>query len=166
MKYCIAFFCIIFLSFSCQNIDKYSSKDLSLNELNSEHPGKHLMEINCYVCHNPTASHDERVGPPMIAIKKHYLKEGMSKEAFINDIQNWIDNPTEENAKMFGAVNRFGVMPKQNFPKETITLIADYIYSNEIEQPDWFEDYYKSKQGKNKGQGKHHGHGKGKKKKL
>lgn len=130
----------------------------------NNHPGKKLMETNCYVCHSPTASHDDRIGPPMIAIKKHYIEDETSKEQFIEDIQAWIKNPNEADAKMRGAVRRFGVMPKQAFPEETIEKIADYMFDFDIDQPEWFEDHFNEEKGKHNGngRGKGMGHGKGK----
>ncbi|SDS24560.1 Protein of unknown function [Formosa sp. Hel1_31_208] len=148
----------ITLVFSCNQTNKntsYSAVDTMNNE--STHPGKKLMETHCYVCHSPSASHDDRIAPPMIAVKKHYLKDGMSKEEFINDMQFWINNPTEDNVKMFGAVRRFGLMPKQVFPEETIKHISDYIYDNDIEQPGWFKEHFKSEKGKHNGKGQGHG---------
>jgi len=43
---------------------------------------------------------------------------------------------------MFGSVRRFEVMQKLPYPEETIGQIADYIYDNDIEQPDWFQEHY------------------------
>ena len=119
------------------------------------------MEKHCYVCHNPTASHDERIAPPMVAIKRHYIDEDTSKEKFVADINAFIKNPTKENAKLYGAVKRFGVMPKQSFPEEDIKQIAEYMFDFDIEQPEWFEDHFKEEQGKHKGQGMGNGKGKG-----
>ena len=51
----------------------------------NEHPGKKLMETNCYICHNPVTSHDNRLAPPMIAVKKHYKNENTTKKEFIDD---------------------------------------------------------------------------------
>lgn len=152
MKNIIVVFAFSVLLFNCNDTKKeISYASIKSDKTENTHPGKKLMETNCYVCHSPTANHDDRIGPPMIAVKKHYLMEGMTKEAFINDIQNWIKNPTEENAKMHGAVRRFGVMPKQVFPEETIQLISEYMYENDIEEPEWFEDHFKSNKGKRKG---------------
>ncbi|WP_370391675.1 DUF3365 domain-containing protein [uncultured Winogradskyella sp.] len=147
-------------------------KSISAAEITQEeHPGKALMEKNCYLCHSPTASHDSRIAPPMIAVKKHYIDESTTKEDFIKDMQEWIKNPVEANAKMPGAVRRFGVMPKAYYPEETIEQIADYIYDNDIEQPEWFEEHMNDKgkmhkgkkgKGKGKGMGKGQQHGKGK----
>lgn len=147
------------LVLSCNNS---KSKDLSAFEKNMQannHPGKKLMETNCYVCHSPTASHDDRIGPPMVAIKRHYINDETTKEQFIADMQAWIKDPNEDDARMRGAVRRFGVMPKQAYPEETIEKIADYMYDFEIDQPEWFEDHFNEEKGKHKGNGQ--GSGKG-----
>tara|TARA_R110002033_G_scaffold23560_2_gene55580 strand:+ start:421 stop:1449 length:1029 start_codon:yes stop_codon:yes gene_type:complete len=127
-----------------------------------KHPGKKLMETNCYICHSPTATQSNRIGPPMIAIKKHYMDSETTKEEFVSAMQTWIKNPNKEDAKMFGAVKRFGVMPKQAFPEKTIEQIADYMYDFEIEQPEWFEDHFNEERengnGRGMGKGKGNGH--------
>jgi len=169
MRYILTLF-ISVLILSCNNS---KNKDLSAFEKNmkaNNHPGKKLMETNCYVCHSPTASHDNRIGPPMVAIKKHYIDNETTKEQFIADMKAWIKNPNEADAKMRGAVRRFGVMPMQAFPEETIEKIADYMYDFEIDQPEWFEDHFNEEkekhngngQGKGMGNGKGMGQGKGK----
>ncbi len=112
------------------------------------HKGKKLMEQKCYVCHSPNASMTERLAPPMIAVKKHYISDEMPKKKFAAAIWNWIENPSEENSKMRGAVRRFGVMPYLEFNKEEIESIANYVFDNEIEQPEWFEKHYSEMRGK------------------
>lgn len=134
------------------NTSEYTSFNESLKS-NQPHPGKKLMEANCYVCHSPTADHDTRIGPPMVAIKRHYINENTSKEQFIHDILNWVKNPKKENARMPGAVNRFGVMPKTPFPEETIKQIADYLFDHDIEQPKWFEEHFIKEKAKHEGKG-------------
>ena len=113
------------------------------------HAGKALMELNCNACHSPSAGENARIAPPMIAIKKYYLNKGMSKEEFVNSIQKWVENPSENISKMPGAVRKFGIMAKVDYPKETIAKIADYLYSSEVEKPEWFDEHYKNKHGKN-----------------
>ncbi|WP_298239114.1 c-type cytochrome [uncultured Algibacter sp.] len=125
---------------SCQKTKKYPP---FVQHNNQEiHPGKKLMENQCNICHSATASHDERLAPPMIAVKKRYILEGTNKEDFINDIYAWFENPTEANAKMYGAVKRFGLMPKLEVSEEKLKQISDYIYDNDIEKPDWFDKHY------------------------
>lgn len=148
--------------FSCKDSNKptYSKKKTALNTNVQEHPGKKLLQTNCYVCHSPEATEDSRIAPPMIAIKKHYINDDTTKEAFIKSMQNWIKNPTQENVKMYGAVKRFGLMPKQAFPEKTIEQISDYMFDNDIEKPEWFDDHHNN-QGKGKGKGKGMGKGHG-----
>ena len=145
---------VIVLFFGCKDSKKttYSKKNGVLET--QEHAGKKLLETNCYVCHNPTTIEDNRIAPPMIAIKKRYLMSNSSKEAFIKSIQDFIKNPTEENAKMYGAVKRFGVMPKQVFPEETIKEIADYMFEFDIEKPEGFDEHYNQQHGNGGGNGK------------
>lgn len=161
----VIFMLSIFLLVSCKQTKEgeYAGvREATISSNNQDHPGKKLMETNCYVCHSPTATMEDRIGPPMIAIKKHYISDNTTKEEFINDIQKWILNPNEADAKMFGAVKKFGVMPKTPYPEETINQIADYMFNNDIEQPEWFEDHFNEEKGMKKGKGMRKGKGKGK----
>ena len=136
----------------CENSSKQVESTFAKAMQAKKHPGKKLMENNCYVCHSPSAGHDNRIAPPMIAIKKHYINDDTTKEAFIEAMQEWIKNPNEKDAKMMGAVRRFGVMPKQHFPEETIKQIAEYMYDFDIEQPEWFESHFNEHKGSGKKQ--------------
>ncbi|GAA3589745.1 hypothetical protein GCM10022396_03890 [Flavivirga amylovorans] len=130
---------------SCKNSKDENNRTLteSYNKPLQEHPGKKLMETHCYLCHDASTGEEERLGPPMIAIKKRYIFKDTSKDEFIKDMQDWIKNPNEKDAKMFGAVKRFGVMQKLPYPEDVIEQIGDYMFDNDIEQPEWFEEHYK-----------------------
>ncbi|SFZ91449.1 hypothetical protein SAMN05428642_10272 [Flaviramulus basaltis] len=149
MKTILYFTLLILIFVGCKNSEKenYTTSINFLVEKTQTHPGEKLMKAHCYACHNATTSEENRVAPPMIAIKKRYIFKDTSKEEFINDMQQWIKNPTEENAKMYGAVKRFGIMSKMYYPENIIEKIADYMYDNEIEQPEWFEEHYKENRG-------------------
>lgn len=137
---------VFLLVMSCQQSKKTS---YSIFQLKTEtHPGKKLLEEKCNICHSPSASHDKRLAPPMVAIKKHYISGNTTKESFTDAMQNWIKNPNEANVKMYGAVNKFGIMPKLQFSEEAINQISDYMFDYEIEQPEWFEEHFKGQQGK------------------
>jgi len=142
--------------FSCKDTNRptYSKKNVATAKNIQQHEGRKLMENKCYVCHSPSASHDDRIAPPMVAIKKHYISSKTTKEEFIKSVQNFVKNPTKEAAKMRGAVKRFGVMPKQAFAADDIKKIADYIFENAIEEPEWFESHFNEERGKGKGKGK------------
>ena len=119
-----------------------------------------LLKNNCYACHSVIAkSHDEIIAPPMVAIKRRFMKSYPSKVAFIEAMTNWVLNPTEENALMRGAVKQFNVMPKQPFNKDDIHKIAEYIYENDLEKPTWFEEHLNEEHPNGMGNGQ--GRGKG-----
>ncbi|WP_147678738.1 c-type heme family protein [Algibacter pacificus] len=153
MKNAIILVILSIFIFSCNNSKKkeYSAFDNQMKANN--HPGKKLMETNCYTCHSPSASETDRIGPPMIAIKKRYINNNTTKEEFIADMQAWIKDPNKEHSKMPGAVQQFGVMPKQPFPEKTIAQIADFMYDFDIDKPDWFEAHYNEQHGNGMGKG-------------
>lgn len=107
------------------------------------HNGKKLMETHCYLCHSPSAKEDEgRIAPPMIAVKSRYLMDYDSKEDFVKAISSFVENPTEDNTIMHGAVKNFGVMPKQVFPENAVAQIADFMFDYQIEEPTWFKEHW------------------------
>lgn len=101
-----------------------------------------LMAKNCFACHSPEGSMDSRMGPPMIAIKKHYINDETTLEKFTADLVAFVNNPSEEDAKMPGAVKRFGLMPKMDFNDTDLKTIAKYLFENEIDEPAWFQKHY------------------------
>ncbi|WP_225035707.1 DUF3365 domain-containing protein [Winogradskyella sp. SM1960] len=163
MKNIIGLLVLTAFLMSCNSVKKENDLYSKANKetVSKDHPGKKLMETNCYLCHSATASHDDRIGPPMIAIKRHYINSETTKAEFTEAMQAWIKNPNEEDAKMPGAVRQYGVMPKQYFPEETIAQISEYMFDFEIDQPEWFENHYNEERGKGKGKGKGMGNGNG-----
>ena len=134
-----------FLLFSCnQKKEKYKPIESEKVQLDTiAHDGKKLMETHCYLCHSPSAKENEgRIAPPMIAIKARYLMDYDTKEDFVKAISNFVENPTEDNTKMHGAVKKFGVMPKQVFPENTVAQIADFMFDYQIEEPTWFKEHW------------------------
>lgn len=138
-------FLFISIFFGCQKSEKPTYQKKAKVLVQEQHPGKKLMEMQCYACHNPSTKHDNRIAPPMIAVKNHYLTDGKTKEDFIKDIQQWINNPVNENVKMPGAVKKFGMMPRQYFSEKSIGQIAEYMYDNELEKPNDFENNHGNK---------------------
>jgi len=147
----IALCCSILLFVSCNNTKKqnYETVATPIPQKVKQHPGKKLMKVYCYQCHDATRPEASRLGPPMEAIKRHYITSETTKAQFIADMQNWIKYPKIEKAKMYDAVARFGLMSKMVYPESVIEKIADYMYDNTLEQPEWFEAHYQ-KEMKNK----------------
>ncbi len=139
--------CCLLAVLSCKDSKEKQYIDVTSQEKKPEqvHRGKKLMKVYCYQCHDAKTSHEKRVAPPMIAIKRRYMFGDVSKNEFITDIQGFIAEPSLENAKMYGAVKRFGVMSKMIYPEKVISDIADYMYDNELEKPEWFEEHYQER---------------------
>lgn len=157
MRRFLSIILLLLVLFSCKEASNQKDKSLAMGDSDLPHPGKKLMEVNCYICHDPKADHDNRIAPPMEAIKRHYISENVSKEQFIADMKSWTKNPSEDKSKMPGAIRNYGLMPYTPFPEETIHKIADYMYDNDLETPEWFEDHFNER----KGMGRRMGKGKG-----
>lgn len=109
--------------------------------------GENLMSTYCYQCHDPKMSIDNILAPPMIAVKNHYIMEETTKEAFTADLQAWMSGPKAENSKMPDAIAKYGLMNHQVYPDSVIIGIAEYLYDNEVEQPEWYEKHHEEMHG-------------------
>ncbi|MFT5886997.1 MAG: mono/diheme cytochrome c family protein [Arcticibacterium sp.] len=131
MKTLILLSVLSFIATSCsQNANKQAGNGAGLA----------LYEKNCNSCHNASGSFGKRPAPPMVAIKLHYKLE---REAFIDQVTSYVLNPTAGKSRMKGAINRFGLMPKQMVSEKEVRAIAAFVYDNDIESPDWFEEHRK-----------------------
>lgn len=139
--------------------DKYVAQMTTQQaETLQEDAGKKLMEAYCYACHGPELKGDNRLAPPMIAVKKHYQEEGITEQEFVGLIVDWAKEPSREKSRMPGALKRFGIMPYQPFPEDSLKLIASYIYHHEMERPGGHghgKGMGKGKRGKGKKQNGH-----------
>ncbi len=141
---------MVFISCNNSQSADYSKKASNVS-YTKEHPGKVLIKQLCYACHNITSSHDSRIAPPMIAVKRHYVSKHTTQKEFTEDFVSFVLNPSKDKAKMKGAIRKFNLMPKQIFKKEDLEKIADYIYNNKIEEPSWFENHWQERGNKRKG---------------
>jgi cytochrome c553 len=126
---------------SCSNKTARTSNDLAQNS-----EGLALMKTNCFSCHSPQRDFESRIAPPMIAIKRHYVTEGVSKKQFTKDLIAFMKKPSANTSKMPNAVKRFGVMPTMSFSDEQLKKIAAYIYDADLEKPTWFEQHHQAEQ--------------------
>lgn len=138
---------------SCKNNKKgemISNEDSPTNEVvitGENHPGKKILEKECYICHNPKVSKESRIAPPMVAIKQHYIHENTTKDEFTEALIAWVNDPEQE-TKMPGAQRKFGKMPYIPYPDDALAQIAEYIYEYEMAPPEW---YYANQDGGKKG---------------
>lgn len=93
--------------------------------------GYKLMESKCYICHfekPDPAKMNQMIAPPMLRIKEHYLPNYQNKESFTKAITDIINNPSEANTLMPGAIKKFKLMPKLIYNQDELKLIAETIY--------------------------------------
>jgi cytochrome c553 len=133
----------IFFIISCNQKTNSSYQDLTKFDYKPS-DAKELMEKHCYLCHSSNAAEEGgRIAPPMVAIKARYIdKEGFGRDEFIQHVSEFVANPTEDKALMYGAVRKFGVMPKQTFPDSAVIKIAAYMFDYKIEEPSWFKEHW------------------------
>ena len=138
----ILFFTLYIITSCSTPLKKENVSTNNVAKVSEYSKGKELMEQKCNICHSvPSKSHDEIIAPPMVAIKRRYSRIYNSEEEFTQAITNWVLNPNEDDAIMYGAVQQFKLMPKLSYTKEEITTIVNYIYNNELEQPSWFQKH-------------------------
>lgn len=116
--------------------------------------GLEILKGNCYACHNPEASsHDALLAPPMEAVKFRYKRQYADKEQFIQAMTSFVKSPTQDKALMYGAVSKFGVMPALALPDSTLRTLSEYIYTQQLEKPAWFDKHFAEQHGQNGNKG-------------
>lgn len=123
---------------TCQNAKQQNKQDDSIVE---KYQALALLQNNCFSCHNPDLNTEVRIAPPMFKIREHYLADSISKENFLKNIVQFVNDPTEENSIMPGAVRNFGVMPKQHINQEDLKIIAAYIFDNDLSSDEWDKEW-------------------------
>ncbi|MGF1557849.1 MAG: DUF3365 domain-containing protein [Flavobacteriaceae bacterium] len=130
---------------SCKDVKKSeyrsaeSTVEMKAVVAGASHPGKKLIERECYICHDPKASQESMFAPPMVAVKTYYINEKTTKAQFTENLIKWVNDPETE-SKMPGALFEFGSMPYIPYPDDAIAQIAEYMYEYDIERPEWYDD--------------------------
>jgi cytochrome c551/c552 len=136
LLYTFFFACMLFLA-SCNNQSAQKEEDDKVKAA-SDQKALTLLQRNCFSCHSPEKGHGTRVAPPIEKVRQHYFDTEISKDDFAKKIIHFINNPSEENSIMPGAVRNFGLMPKLSYKEEDLILIAAYMYDNNLESDEWY----------------------------
>ena len=95
----------------------------------------------CASCHVATSS--VQLAPPLYAVKDHVIKAYPDRQDFIEQVVEWVEEPSRDISLMPGAINKFGLMPKLGFAKEDVRQIAGYIYDEELLPSQEYKKHYK-----------------------
>ena len=121
---------IFFISCNNNQPKKTAATAISQQDLKNT-KGYKLLESKCYICHFEVpdpAKMNQMIAPPMLRVKEHYLPNYQNKEDFIKAIINIVNNPSEENTLMPGAIKKFNLMPQLIYNPNELKLIAETIY--------------------------------------
>lgn len=127
--------------------------------------GRQLYEKNCAECHGDTGGMDmsKRLAPPMIGVKKHYMKKHPDKASFVAAVKSWLEKPEEGKSIMKMAIHKFNLMPALTISAEDAEKVAIYMFEGKLDKPKGFDEHMKKMHG-GKGKGGHaHGNGAAKK---
>lgn len=113
--------------------------------------GASLYSQNCASCHGQGIKAGERIAPPIVGVKDHYLLAYADKESFVNAVVNWVREPATGRSLMPGAISRFGIMPALPYPSDVVASIAAFIYEENIEKPGWYEEHFNKEHGSGNG---------------
>lgn len=120
----------------------YSEPRSNHSTKNPSDKGLALMDANCFACHSPDApGNGKRIAPPMYKIREHYFQTGGDRETFMRKIISYVNNPTESNSIMPGAVRNFGVMPKLSYKEDDLREIAGYMYDQDLSSDEWYSKW-------------------------
>ena len=149
----LLFLTVLTLVFSCKQekktpemVDTPAQTEDEAKELLAMR-GEKMLSTYCYQCHDPKAEEANILAPPMIAVKNHYINENVSREDFVADLVLWMAKPRVENSKMPDAIEKWGLMNHQIYPDSVIIGIGQYMYDNEIEQPEWYQKHHEEMHG-------------------
>ena len=116
--------------------------------------GANYTKSYCLACHAASGGENNRIAPPMIAVREHYLEAFAEEKDFVDAMIDFLNHPSKENAQMPGAVRKFGLMPKLNLDEDKLFAIATYLFHEEQEEPKWWREHRSKEHGEKQGEEK------------
>ena len=114
---------------------------------NDNPDGSALFLENCGSCHGQSQSAGGRVAPPMVAVKDHYQRVHAEKAAFVSALSGWVLERSPDKSLMPGAISRFGLMPSLEISGQDLVAIAEFVFEEPMEKPDWYAQHYQEHHG-------------------
>ena len=109
---------------------------------NDKPDGAALFVENCGSCHGQSQSADDRIAPPMVAVKDHYLRVHADKASFVNALSGWVLERSADTSLMPGAISRFGLMPPLAITDQDLAAIAEFVFEEPMGKPGWYAQHY------------------------
>jgi len=115
--------------------------------------GKRYYELYCTSCHRADVpqgmSHGEaaRLAPPAFAVAHHYRRKIPDLNERVDAFAAFVLNPSEDDALMPGAVERFGLMSRLNLPEDQLKATSLFLAAGQFERPGWYAEHYAEEHG-------------------
>ena len=103
---------------------------LLLCNLSLANEGALLFNGNCATCHHLKKASS---APTIYEIRSRYLQAFPQKQNFIEYLSSWVVKPSKETSLMHDKIAKYGLMPELAFDKESLKIIAEYLYEGKIE---------------------------------
>ncbi|MBT8219266.1 MAG: DUF3365 domain-containing protein [Bacteroidia bacterium] len=144
--YTLTVLAIILTLSQCKNSGSSREAQLASYDAEVYKVGEQLLQTYCVACHNPDMDLKNRLAPPMVAVKDHYLEVYDSEGQFIQQFIRMVQDPAVSETRMPNAVKKFGLMPKMPLSDDQLSAIATYVYHTDMENPQWLEHHYQQEQ--------------------
>ena len=113
--------------------------------------GRQLVTTYCISCHANKDTQTEQqkaVAPPLWAIRTRYLQQFPERAAFVETMVSFLIKPDAAKSHMPGAIEKFGIMTPQPFPRELLESAANTIFEADgFSAPAWWADHQQSGRG-------------------
>lgn len=100
-----------------------------VNLLFANNYGSLLLHGNCTTCHY---INEHKSAPSLNHIKKIYKESFFDKKLFVEYMVTWVEKPNKEGALMDDMIKKYGLMPELAYDRETLRLIAEYIFDADL----------------------------------
>ena len=101
-----------------------------------------VLAQNCISCHAAAPGQAIAIAPSLQQIKAAYLKPGIGQTEFLSDMTRFLLAPSQQEARMPDAVAQYGLMPNLGMSKEQYDAVAAYLFSSDLEAPDWYTEQF------------------------
>ena len=114
--------------------------------------GQRLYELYCMNCHakprrDGGPGPGKRLGPPAFAVADHYRRAFPDAGERVAAIARFSAKPSEEDALMPGAVERFGLMRPMPLSEEQLHQASVFLGTGKFEKPGWYDRHYEAEHG-------------------
>jgi mono/diheme cytochrome c family protein len=115
--------------------------------------GQRLYELYCMNCHAKPKQGGggpgpaKRLAPPAFAVADHYRRAVPEAKARVAALAKFTAKPTEEDALMPGAIEKFGLMAPMPLSEEQLHQISVFLGTAEFEKPVWYDQHYQEEHG-------------------